>query len=163
MIRQASSEDQEVLAEIIRESFRDVAQRFGLTGENAPAHASNCRPDWIARDMARGVCYFILSQNARPVGCVAVENPRPEVCYLERLAVLPEMRGRHFGSALVRQALDFAVSKQAEKVSIGVIDAHVELQEWYKRFGFVPVGTRCFPHLPFQVCFMELGLAGAPL
>ena len=97
MIRSATQKDVELLAEIIREAFRDVALRFALTRDNCPRHPSNCTTDWIAADMARGVQYFILDEDHKPVGCVGVERANTEVCYLERLAVLPEMRGRHFG------------------------------------------------------------------
>ena len=108
--------------------------------------------------MARGVQYFMLFQKANPIGCVGLERPRMDVCYLERLCVLPEMRGRHFGFRLVRHALSHAASKGARKVSIGIVADHAELREWYKTFGFAEVGTKRFAHLPFRVCFMELNL-----
>ena len=41
-IRKASSGDSSMLSGIIRESFCDVAERFGLTSENCPKHPSNC-------------------------------------------------------------------------------------------------------------------------
>jgi len=158
LIRKATTEDLEVLANIISGSFRDVATRFSLTQDNCPKHPSNCTTSWIEADMARGVQYFILSANGNPIGCVGIEFPGNDVCYLERLCVLPEMRGKHFGIKLVRHALSFAAAKGIRKASIGIIAEHAELKEWYKTFGFTEVGTRNFPHLPFQVCFMELSL-----
>jgi N-acetylglutamate synthase-like GNAT family acetyltransferase len=158
MIREAHIEESEILAEIISESFADVAIRFSLTPENCPKHPSNCTVSWIESDFKRGVRYFILSRNSNPAGCAGLESPVPDICYLERLAVLPEMRGNHYGVDLVRHTVNCAVSNGVEKLSIGIIDRHTELKEWYKNLGFVETGTRSFPHLPFTVCFMELEL-----
>ena len=156
MIREADIEDSEVLAKIIHESFKDVAERFSLTPENCPRHPSNCTASWIESDFGRGVRYFILYRDNFPVGCAGLEIPGPEVCYLERLSVLPEMRGNHFGVDLVQHVVTCAESSDAQKMSIGIIDTQTELKEWYKNLGFVEKGTKSFPHLPFTVCFMEL-------
>jgi N-acetylglutamate synthase-like GNAT family acetyltransferase len=162
MIRSATQKDVEVLAEIIREAFRDVALRFALTRDNCPRHPSNCTTDWIEADMARGVQYFILDEDHKPVGCVGVERANTEVCYLERLAVLPEWRGRHFGRSLVRHALDCAASQGAVRVSIGIIEEQTELKAWYRKLGFSEVQTKSFPHLPFKVCLMEFEIKKQP-
>lgn len=158
MIREATIEDIEVLASIISGSFRDVARRFSLTQDNCPKHPSNCTPSWIESDMGRGVQYFILFHSDNPIGCVGLESPSIDVCYLERLSVLPEMRCKHFGIRLVQHGLYYAASKGARKVSIGIISEHTELKEWYRTLGFTETGTKRFAHLPFQVCFMELNL-----
>ncbi len=155
MIRKATLEDAEVLASIIRQSFHNVAKRFSLTKNNCPKHPSNCTRSWVESDMERGVAYFILFQNEMPIGCAGVESPSAEVCYLERLSVLPEVRGRHFGIELVHHAIDYAASKGARKLSIGIIAKQDELKAWYRNLGFYKVGVKHFPHLPFQVCYME--------
>ena len=158
MIREANIEDSEILAEIISESFKDVAQRFLLTPENCPKHPSNYTASWVESDFERGVRYFILYQDNTPVGCAGLEIPGQDVCYLERLSVLPEMRGNHFGVDLFRHTINCAESNGISKVSIGIIDEQADLKEWYRNLGFIVTGTKSFPHLPFTVCFMELGL-----
>jgi N-acetylglutamate synthase-like GNAT family acetyltransferase len=154
-IRQAGSEDAEVVARIIRNSFRDVAERFGLEPENAPSHPSNCQPDWIRSDLGRGVSYYLLCSHGSLVGCVALEFASSSVAYLERLGVIPEQRGRGFGAELVRHALRQARSAGATVVSVGVIAEHTELVSWYERLGFTQAGTRRFLHLPFTVSYLE--------
>jgi len=156
MIREATINDCEVLAGIIRNSFRDVARRFSLTEDNCPTHPSNYTSSRIESDILRGIRYFILYMDENPTGCVGIENPDTDVCYLERLSVLPEMRGRHFGIRLVLHALDCAASKGADRVSIGIIAEHTELKEWYESLGFVETQIKSFPHLPFKVCMMEI-------
>jgi N-acetylglutamate synthase-like GNAT family acetyltransferase len=154
-IRICTTEDTQVLAETIRRSFQDVAARFGLTQENAPSHPSNCTVDWIRKDMERGVSYFAIENKNHVVGCVVLERANAEVCYLERLAVLPDQRRRGFGKALVNHALSEAKLLGVNYVSIGIIAEHTELKNWYKGLGFVEGESKEFPHLPFRVTFMS--------
>jgi ribosomal protein S18 acetylase RimI-like enzyme len=154
-IRQATHDDAEVVAGIIRSSFRDVAERFGLNSENAPTHPSNCRPDWIRSDLNRAVFYYLLYSQESPVGCVALELADSSVAYLERLGVIPNQRGRGFGAALVRHASERARFGGARVVSAGIISEHAELVAWYEQLGFVNTGTRRSSHLPFTVAYLE--------
>jgi N-acetylglutamate synthase-like GNAT family acetyltransferase len=157
-IRICTKEDTEVLAETIRRSFWDVAERFGLTPENAPSHPSNCTVDWIRKDMEGGVTYFAIENKNHVVGCVALERANTEVCYLERLAVLPDHRRRGLGKALVNHALSEAKHLGVNNVSIGIIAEQTELKDWYKGLGFVEGESKEFPHLPFRVTFMSYGM-----
>ena len=158
-IRRATLADAPTLSKLIRGSFADVAQRFGLTPENAPTHPSNCADEWIEDDLSRGVTYLKLVENETLHGCVAVERASREVCYLERLAVLPEFRGRGDGGRLAEAAIDEARGLGAGTVSIGIIAAHTELKEWYAKRGFIEGDTVSFAHLPFDVTYMTYGLA----
>jgi ribosomal protein S18 acetylase RimI-like enzyme len=157
-IRTCTREDIDALAATIRGSFRDVAERFGLTGENCPRHPSNCRADWIEKDMDRGVSYFVLESEDRVAGCAALEPVRPGLCNLERLAVLPDQRRQGFGKALVTHVLSEAGKLGCSKVRIGVIADQEELKDWYRRLGFVERESREFAHLPFLVAFMQCAL-----
>lgn len=158
-IRVCTKEDAEILARTIRKSFQDVAERFGLTRENAPRHPSNCTVDWIRKDMERGVTYFAIEDRNRVVGCVALERANAEVCDLERLAVFPSHRRHGFGKALVEHVLLEAKLLGAHCVSIGIIAEHIELKDWYKRLGFSEGKSGEFPDLPFGVTVMtyEIG------
>lgn len=157
-IREAVSADKKVLTRIIRDSFRDVAERFSLTPQNCPRHPSNYTVGWIEADMIRGVEYFILSQKDQPVGCVGLERPGPDLCYLERLSVLPRNRHKGFGRALARHVMELAKAGETNKISIGIIANQTELADWYADLGFVTVGTKTFPQLPFEVLFMEFAI-----
>lgn len=153
-IRRCTKEDTAVLVETIRGAFRDVAERYGLNEINCPRHASNCTSDWIEKDMERGVAYLALETEGQAAGTVALERARPDVVYLERLAVLPRFRGRGFGKALVARVLSEARSMGAQSVGIGVIADEAGLKEWYRGLGFDETQTRDFEHLPFRVSFM---------
>jgi diamine N-acetyltransferase len=154
-IRTCDEQDIGILAQTIRKSFRTVAERFGLTQENATRHPSNCATEWIQREMDRGVRYFILESECVVCGCAALESPSSDVCYLERLGVLPHQRRRGFGAALVAHVLSEAKRLGARHVDIGIIAEDKQLKDWYKRLGFIEIVTKDFAHLPFRVTFMS--------
>ena len=157
-IRAAGSADVPVLSGLIRVSFRDVAERFALNLENCPKHPSNCTEEWIENDFARGVAYYILESDGKPVGCVALEKANPELCYLERLGVVPQSRRQGFGKALVDHVFYEARALGAKQIGIGIISDDTELKLWYQRIGFVEKETKEFDHLPFLVTFMSYEL-----
>jgi N-acetylglutamate synthase-like GNAT family acetyltransferase len=153
-IRTCTHADIEILGEIIRNAFADVAERFGLTLENSPRHPSNCRADWLQRDMNRGVTYCLLNHDDQNVGCAALEQVNNELCYLERLAVIPSARRQGLGTALVRHVLSAAAALGVQRVEIGIIAEHKDLKEWYGKLGFEEMESKNFPHLLFRVTFM---------
>jgi GNAT superfamily N-acetyltransferase len=159
LIKTADAGDAAILAGLIRDSYRNVAQRFGLTPENCPKHPSNCTDVWIRNDFDRGVSFYLLEHNGRPAGCAALESPEPALGYLERLAVLPANRRQGFGHRLVDHVFRQAGIAGIHKISIGIIAAQTELKNWYQKIGFVEGDTKEFSHLPFSVTFMLCHLA----
>ena len=157
-IRITECTDAQLLAMIVRRSFRDVARRFGLTHENCPKHPSNCTDEWIQKDVSRGVTYYVMESNQAAVGCVALEGANPDFCYLKRLSVLPEARGKGCGKALCDHVIDQARAHGARVLGLGMMAQDEELQAWYRRIGFVERRTKQFDHLPFLVTFMKLDL-----
>jgi len=157
-IREADSGDVSLLSGLVRECFHDVAGRFGLTLGNCPKHPSHCTDKWIENDFARAVTYYILESDVMAVGCVAIERASSDLCYLERLGVLPEARRNGFGQALVDHVMSQANRIGAKQISIGIIADDTELKRWYLRIGFVEGETKGFDHLPFPVLFMTYAL-----
>jgi N-acetylglutamate synthase-like GNAT family acetyltransferase len=157
-IRETRSTDVAVLSGLIRNAYRDVADRFQLTPANCPKHPSNCTDEWIDNDLARGVRYFIMEQTGRPVSCVAIEMAGGGLCYLERLAVLPPERNKGFGHQLVEHVFHTARQLGIKTISIGIIAKQTDLKQWYQKIGFIEGKTQVFNHLPFQVCFMTCEL-----
>jgi N-acetylglutamate synthase-like GNAT family acetyltransferase len=155
-IREADRTEAELIAGIVRYSFRTVAERFRLTAENCPRHPSNCAAEWVESEMDEGVRYFVLKDDDGPCGCVALEQQDAETCYLERLGVLREHRHRGHGRALVQHALAEARRLGAKRVELAMIAGDTRLRRWYEEFGFHLKETRTFDHLPFEVAFMRM-------
>ena len=155
IIREATRDDIAAIARLIRVAFADVAERFQVTRENCPKHPSNCEPDWIESAMNEGVQFYVLEDERILCGCVALEQPEnPGVCYLERLAVLPQYRHQGFGKRLVEYVETKAKNFGLQRMEIGIIAEQHDLRTWYERLGFVVTGEKEFEHLPFRVAFM---------
>ena len=153
-IRPAHADDIQTVVSVLRRACATVAERFGLTPENCPKSPAFYTEDRVKDDLERGHRYYLLEDGAEVCGCVALEQARPDMCYLGRLAVPGEHRSRGFGQALVHHALAEAAKIGATRVEIGIISEDTRLKEWYGRFGFVQTGTKTFDHLPFVVAFM---------
>jgi N-acetylglutamate synthase-like GNAT family acetyltransferase len=154
VIRSATEKDINLITNIIRASFFDVAIRFNLTVKNAPTHPSNCTEAWIKTALEKGIKYYILEYNSIPCGCIALEQANVDICYIERLSVLPKYRKQGFGRDLVHYALKEAKKIGAKRVEIGIMAEHKELKEWYIKQGFYKKNIVSFEHLPFSVAFM---------
>ncbi len=161
-IRKAIKGDAPLLAGLIRDSFKDVTERFCLTPQNCPKHPSNYTNKWVEADFVRGVEYFIMEIGAKPMGCAALEMVAGDLCYLERLAVLPQFRRMGYGRQLTDHIMDAAKSRGARHMSIGIIAAQTELKRWYEKIGFVEGDTKVFEHLPFDVTFMAYHFCACP-
>lgn len=153
-IRKAKKTDKGVLVGLIRDSFFDVAEKFSLTAENCPKFPAFNAEERVAGDFEKGLRFYILEERGRACGCVALEKADSDLCYLGRLAVLPEHRNKCFGRALVNHLFEQAGTMGFKRVEIGIISKHRKLKNWYRKFGFVQCGTKKFDHLPFTVAFM---------
>lgn len=154
----ATKKEAKILATIISESNKGVAKQFDLNFENAPKHPSFCKEDWVLRDFERGEEYFIYQKEGVSTGCVAFENPRPGVAYLNRLSILPEHQREGIGEALVHHIIEYAKKRDISRISIGIIAEHTVLKKWYEKLGFEVGETKSFEHLPFNVQYMRFTL-----
>ncbi len=155
----ATKEDALTLSQLIRQSFEDVAHRFDLNEENCPTHPSNCNVEWVLKAMDEGARYFILYDDARPCGCAALAHPKPDVCYIQRLSILPQVRHRGLGEVLVRYLAREARELGAKHVKIALIATHTELKDWYAALGFaIEKESATIENLPFKVTFMSMAL-----
>ena len=153
-----SDEALDTSVEVIRQSFRTVAEELNLTPENAPTHPSFVTLDQLEELRKKGLVFYGYFLDNSQVGFVAMEKADDSLYYLEKLAVLPEYRHNGYGRELVRFVLDTAAAEGARKMSIGIIYEQTVLKDWYKDIGFKETGTRKFEHLPFTVGFMEIDL-----
>lgn len=142
-------------ARVIRDSFATVAADLSLNRENCPTHPSFTSSDELTQIREKGVKLFGLYLEGGLAGFVALEKADEKLCYLERLAVLPEERHKGHGGKLVGFACLRAEALGARRISAGIINEQEILKSWYKGLGFIEKEIRSYPHLPFKVCFME--------
>ncbi len=157
-IEQANEKDIDLLAGMVSDSNKDVAELFHLNINNAPKHPSFCRPEWILAEIERGQRYFIYTDKGVAMGCVAFEQPNENTAYLNRLSVLPQYRKNGVGAKLVNHIIGLSKEKRVAEVSIGIIAEHTQLITWYQKLGFKKGAIQKFAHLPFDVLYMQYNI-----
>jgi ribosomal protein S18 acetylase RimI-like enzyme len=92
------------------------------------------------RTLMRGDARVLLAGEG-PDG-VAVLRFRPSIwslaleCYLAELYVVPELRGRGMGRALLEGAIDLARREGADHMDLGTSEDDVAAMALYERMGF---------------------------
>jgi len=156
MIKEISSEnDLKNNVKVIRDSFRTVAIEFNLNKKNSPTHPSFVTFRQLNELKRKGTRFFGFFIDNLYIGFVAIEKADENTFYMEKLAVLPEHRHRGYGRELVKFVFDYVKRNNGKTVSIGIINEHEVLKNWYTVIGFRETGVKKFEHLPFTVCFME--------
>ncbi len=157
-IREISDrQDLENSIDVIRESFRTVAVEFRLNEDNCPTHPSLITLDKLLELKGKAKLFGLFLKD-RQAGFVAVEKADDSIYYLDKLAVLPGCRHKGYGQELVEFVVMYVQEQGGQKVSLGMINESTVLKNWYKKLGFIEVGTKNFEHLPFTVCFMDRSL-----
>jgi GNAT superfamily N-acetyltransferase len=64
--------------------------------------------------------------------------------WLDELYVVPEMRGRAIGTALLRHAIDLATTEGRRAIDLEVDSEHARVETLYQREGFMPLQRRRF-------------------
>jgi diamine N-acetyltransferase len=150
-----SSEEIRKSARIVRQSFKTVALEFSLTKQNCPTHPSFITVKRLNEVKNEGLKFFGVFLRGNQVGFIAIESAQNGRFHIEKLAILPEYRHNGYGREVMRFVLDYIRVNNGVKASLGIIDEHKVLKDWYIKLGFREVGVNNFVHLPFTVCFME--------
>ncbi len=144
--------------DVIRQSFKTVADDFGLTYENCPGHTSFITPDVLDAQMNRGWHMYALYAEEDIIGYMSVSKESDDSCELHNLAVLPEYRHNGFGKLLLDHAKEAVKSLGGNTIKISIIEENTVLKNWYIANGFVHTGTKKFDHLPFTSGYLEIKL-----
>ena len=159
MIKQVDVSEFPRAAEVIRTSFATVAKEFNLTEQNCPTHTSfSTTVETLRQNIEWGWLMYGFYDEGQLIGYIAISKEYGtgrNVYELHNVAVLPEYRHKGYG----RKLLDFCKEKVKKlggnKITIGIIDEHTVLKNWYAANGFVHTGTKKFEQFPFTVGYME--------
>lgn len=159
MIVKVNSQAQlKICLDIIHRSFITVADEFNLTRDNCPSHTAFISLEKLQSQYAEGRAMFLYEKGGEKVGYFSIKKSK-NTAELDNLAVLPSYRHFGIGREMIGYAKKYANEHlQANKLTIGIIEENAVLKKWYESLGFIHTGTKVFPHLPFTVGFMEIGL-----
>ncbi len=157
-IRQANLNDADSIVKLIRNSYKKVADRLGITEEKNPKAVSFYTKQRFIEDVEKGEVFYLLEIDGQVCGCVAMEKGDEGIVNLRRLAVLPEHCRLGYGKTLVEHVFKEAGKQGFECVEIWTASEDKNLVNWYKKLGFVSQGTRKCDYLPctFELMFKEL-------
>lgn len=113
---------------VIVNSFKTVADKFGLTIENCPANPAFMEYGQLIGMKEKGINMFGLFLDENQIGFIAIECADNKTYYIERLSVLPEYRKQGYGTQLVDFAFDYVRKVGGERISIALMDNNVLLK-----------------------------------
>ena len=156
MIREVKREDVPDCVDIIRKSFKTVADEFGFTIENAPrftAFATTAeRLYWQMDNEPR--LMFVNEQNGILCGYYSLLMQDNNECELSNLAVLPEYRHNGIGKQLLCHAYESAKDHGCKIINIGIVEENKRLRKWYEQNGARHTGTKKYDFFPFTCGYM---------
>ncbi len=157
MIREAKREDIGTCVEIIRQSFKTVADEFGFTPDNASRFTAFAttedRLSWQMDNENR--LMYIYEQDGIPCGYYSLLMQENEECELNNLSVLPEHRHLGIGKKLLDHAYESAKNAGCKVINIGIVEENAVLRKWYEQNGVVHIGTKKFDFFPFTCGYMK--------
>ena len=154
-IREIKKSELNECLEVIHQSFKTVAEQFGLTKENCPKHTSFIPLSFLETQMNWGWHMYALYAGKKIIGYMSLSKEGEESFELHNLTVLPEYRHNGFGKLLLDFAKEKVVSFGGALIKIGIIEESDVLKNWYIANGFVHTGTKKFDHLPFTSGYLE--------
>ncbi len=142
---------------VIRESFRTVADEFGITPENAPRFTAFAVTEERLRyhDTVEHRPMFAAHDGERIVGYVSLVCHEEGTCELGNLAVLPSYRHRGIGRALLEAAEEEARERGYSRMTLSLVDENTRLREWYESLGFKRTNSVKYDFFPFTCGYME--------
>ena len=164
MIRKAERADLRECAEVVRNSFRTVADEFGFTEENAPRFTAFAVTEgrllWHMETEHR--LMYLEEGDGRIRGFYSLLLSGNGECELGNLSVLPAYRHAGIGSSLLRHAVSIAREQHCSAMNLGIVEENTVLRKWYERSGAVHTGTKKFDFFPFTCGYMKIFPEGQP-
>ncbi len=157
MIREMNRDEIPACVELIKHSFRTVADEYGITEENAPrftAFATTAERLQWQKDSEHRLMY-VYEQDGVICGYYSLLMQENNECELNNLAVLPEYRHKGIGKELLEHAFSTAEKSGCRAVNLGIVEENKPLRKWYELNGAVHTGTKKFDFFPFTCGYMR--------
>ena len=156
MIREVKRDDVPECVDIIKKSFKTVADEFGFTEENAPRFTAFATTEerlcWQMANEPR--LMFVYEQDGIMCGYYSLLMQENNECELNNLAVLPGYRHLGIGKKLLDHAYETAKDHGCKRINIGIVEENKTLRKWYEQNGAVHTGTKKYDFFPFTCGYM---------
>jgi len=145
-IREVTTEDQQKVKRFVLSVLVD---EFGFPR----------KPEWdydledpIKYYQEQGGNFYILENNKKLIGTIAIKNKGNKIAELKRMYVDKKFRGKGLGRKLFDKAIKFSVQNKFEKVILDTWNKFDTAKKIYKKNGFKVIGREG------EQIFMEKGL-----
>jgi diamine N-acetyltransferase len=151
-IRYATARDNELLAELGAQTFRDSFAADN-TAENMAAYlAASFSPSKQAAELADPSSVFLLAEvEAKIAGYARLKSSPPadgitglHPIEIARFYARQEWIGYGVGAALMTACLDEAEKQGCDTIWLDVWEHNLRARAFYKKWGFIKVGTQTF-------------------
>ena len=158
MIKEINKNEISECVNVIRKSFKTIADQFGLTQENAPFHTAFATTEeklinQFENEHRLMAAYF--DGDGKILGYYSLSFLENHECELNNLCVVPECRHKKIGETLIEDAVARAKSNNCTKMKISIVEENTVLRRWYEAHGFVHTNTIKYDFFPFTCGYME--------
>lgn len=134
LIREIQQKDNQQIAHVIREIFRELdAPKVGT------AYADPILDTLFEVYQESRTKYFVVENNGKVVGGCGIaplENGDALICELQKMYFAPEIRGTGFAEFIIKKCLEFAKEAGFEICYLETLSFMTAAQKLYKRIGF---------------------------
>ena len=158
MIKEIDKSEIAECVNVIRKSFKTIADQFGLTQENAPFHTAFATTEEKLinqLEIEHRLMAAYYSDEGKILGYYSLQFLENHECELNNLCVLPECRHKKIGESLVADAFTRAQNNGCTKMKISIVEENKVLRYWYEKHGFVHTLTMKYDFFPFTCGYME--------
>ena len=161
VIKQIQREQVGLVAEIIREAYKEQARLLDITKENYPSYAGFESKTDIEEALSKGFKVCLLYEEKQAIGTIRywIDRNNKEKGYISRLAVLPTFCNKGGGSLLLKHAENALYARGVKRIEICFIKDCKEFEAFYKERGYKVTTDLMVNVLPYGVRYMELNKA----
>lgn len=150
VIREIQSNDNQQIAEVIREVF--VVDDYPKTGT---AFADKQLDFMFEAYNSPNAIYYVVEENNKIIGGAGIsqlENSQENICELQKMYFLNEARGKGLGFKIIQMCLEKAKEFGFEKCYLETLPEMKTAQHLYQKLGFeyieAPMGSTCHTSCP---------------
>lgn len=135
-IRPAAIEDLETFQQLAYEIWPSYYQAIISMDQIEYMLRLFCNPEYLASQMAKGMLPFLVLENKKPVGYLALMPQSKTEVKLDKLYLLPEIRGKGYGTTMMQFCETEARQLGYKSLILNVNRFNPSLQ-FYKKGGFI--------------------------
>ena len=133
-IREIKKSDNQQIAEVIRQVF--ISDNYPKSGTAFADPQLDCMFETYNQPKS---CYFVVEKDGKILGGCGInqlENSDENICELQKMYFLSEIRGKGIGYSMIQECLNKAFEFGYEKCYLETLSEMQTAQKLYRKVGF---------------------------